>query len=184
MLRRGRTSKSKPASSCCRRRKVSRTRRFSRFRSTARRATRLLTTIPRRENRSPFRDACTRKRSLLAMRRERKSRPNESPPDKRARRWKASDRKPLAALRAAAIEDLPTTQSFHAGPEAMRVRTADLRRLISAFHRDSQEEMGKSWLLDGGATTVVKSSRNLWITLCTVVECQVPFDTENFQPSS
>ena len=135
-VRRGRTRKSKPANSCCWRLKVSRTRRFRRLRSTARRATRFPTTIPRRENTSPLNDACTRKRSLLAVRRERKRAPNAWPPERRARRWKASDRKPLAALGAAAVENLPATQGFHACPESMCARTADFRGLISAFHRD------------------------------------------------
>lgn len=142
--RRGRTNKSKPPSSCCWRRKVSRTRRFNRLRSTARLATRLPTTIPRRANPSPLNAACTRKHSLLTVRRDRRRTPNAGPPGKRARRWKASDRKPLTALGAAAVENLAAAQGLHARPEPMGARAANFRRLISAFHLDPEESGEKA----------------------------------------
>lgn len=158
--RRGRTNKSKPPSSCCWRRKVSRTRRFSRLRSTARFATRLPTTMPRRANPSPLSAACTRKRSLLAARRERRRTPNADPPCRRARRRKASDRKPLAALGATIIEDLAATQGLHTCPEPVRACAANFGRLICAFHLDRERMRGKSVVLDGGATMLVNRSRS------------------------
>lgn len=137
-VRRGRTSTSKPANSCCWRLNVSRTNRLSRLRSTARRATRFATMIPRRANTPPLEEICTRKRSLLEFRRERKSALNARAPERRARRLRASDRKPLAAFGAAVVEDLAPAQCFHASPESMRTRSANLGWLIGAFHRGSR----------------------------------------------
>lgn len=162
-LHRGRTSKSKPANRCCKRLKVSRTRRFRRLRSTARRATRLPTMIPKRGNCLPLADTCTRKRSLFAMRRERKRALNAPPSDRRARRGRASDRKPLAAFGAAAVENFPAAPRFHAGAEAVGPRTANLGGLVSAFHL-GWKNIAKSCVLDGAPTLVVKCSGMLWIT--------------------
>jgi hypothetical protein len=133
-LRRGRTNKSKPATSSWCRLKVSRTRRLRKLRSTADRATRLPTTRPKRANGRPLGAACTRKRSPRELRRERRRLLNASSPDRRARRGNASDRKPLAALGAAIVQDRPAAQRFHAGAKPMRPRAANFRWLIGAFH--------------------------------------------------
>ena len=133
-LHRGRTSKSKPANRCCKRLKVSRTRRFRRLRSTARRATRLPTMIPKRGNCLPLADTCTRKRSLFAMRRERKRALNAPPSDRRARRGRASDRKPLAAFGAAAGQHAATADRRHPRPETVAAFADELARLIGALH--------------------------------------------------
>jgi len=168
--RRGRTTRSKAPSSTCWCLNISRTSRFSRLRSTARRAMRVPTTIPSRAKPWPLTAACTRKRSLRAARRERRTVPKAAP-TKRERRRKISDRKPFAALRTATIEDFTATQSLHSGPKAMRTRSANLRGLVGAFHVTKWRGAGKSLVLDGGLTLLVNCPRPsgrllrcLWIT--------------------
>jgi hypothetical protein len=144
-VRRGRTNTSKPANSRCSRLKVSRTKRLRRLRSTARRATRFPTKIPKRANTPPLNDTCTRKRSLLEFRRERRRVLKARPPERRARRLRPSDRKPLAAFGAAVVEKLASSQCLHAGPEPVRTRTANFGRLVSAFHWESRRVREKAW---------------------------------------
>jgi len=152
--RRGRTSKSNPATSCRWRLNVSRTKRFRKLRSTASAATRFPTTTPRRAKHRPLGLACTRKRSLLELRREARSCRNASPLGKRARRGNASDRKPLAALGPAPVQHRTPAQCFHAGTEAVRARPANLRRLVGALHIVSPMTL-KSRLLHGAGGTIV-----------------------------
>jgi len=147
-VRRGRTNTSKPANSCCCRLKVSRTNRLRKLRSTARRTTRLATMIPRRAKAPPFKDDCTRKRSLLDFRRERRSTLKARSPDRRALRLRPSDRKPLATFGAAPVKNLAPPQCFHTSPESMRARTANFGWLIGAFHLLINNVKGKSLLLE------------------------------------
>ena len=133
-LRLGRTSRSNPATSSRWRLNVSRTRRLRQLRSTASGTTRFPTTTPRRAKHRPLALACTRKRSLLELRREARTCLNASPLGKRARRGNASDRKPLAALGPAPVHYRTPTQRFHAGAKAVGPRPANLGRLVGALH--------------------------------------------------
>ena len=150
----GRTSRSNPATSSRWRLNVSRTRRFRKLRSTASAATRFPTTTPSRAQHRPLGLACTRKRSLLELRREARTCRNASPLGKRARRGNASDRKPLAALGPAPVQHRTPAQRFHAGAEAVRARPADLGRLVGALHVVSPIAL-KSRLLHGAQGIIV-----------------------------
>jgi len=130
----GRTSRSNPTTSSLWRLNVSRTRRFRKLRSTASGTTRFPTTTPRRAKHLPLGLACTRKRSLLELRREARTCLNASPPGKRARRGNASDGKPLAALGPAPVQDRSPTQRFHARAKAVCACAANLGRLVGALH--------------------------------------------------
>src|SRR5262249_25054176 len=117
-------------------------------------ATRFPTTTPRRAKNRPLALACTRKRSLRELRREARACLNASPPGKRARRGNASDRKPLAALSPAPVQDRSPTQRFHAGAKAVGTRPSDFGRLVCALHVVSPIAL-KSRLLHGAGGTIV-----------------------------
>lgn len=189
-----RTTKSQ-AGNARRRRKVSRARRLSRLRSTARFAARREIVRPRR--------ACARPLGLPRMVKKRsveragsaKTRPNSAAVCRRCRGEKpACDtsnavpnrcslrRQARATFRAAARQDLAAVGRSHAGAEAVGALAVQIARLKSAFHTGIPRERKSSWenkrmyvkgsgeLYAGPRIGVNKVARNsslweLWITV-------------------